>query len=159
MLFRSMTGVGCPQLSAVMECSDAAHGIGGHIISDGGIQVVGDISKAFGGGADFVMLGGMMAGHDESGGNVIQKDGNVFVEFYGMSSSTAMEKHYGEKAHYRAAEGKRVLVQYRGPVSETMNDILGGIRSTCTYVGASSLKELSKRTTFIRVSQIGRAHV
>ena len=99
------------------------------------------------------MLGGMMAGHDESGGNIIEKDGKTFVEFYGMSSTTAMEKHYGEKASYRAAEGKRVLIPYRGPVIETMNDILGGIRSTCTYVGASSLKELSKRTTFIRVSQ------
>jgi GMP reductase len=150
---RIKTGVGCPQLSAVIECSDSAHGLKGHLISDGGCVNPGDISKAFAGGADFVMLGGMMAGHDESGGNVIEKDGKTFVEFYGMSSSTAMEKHYGEKAHYRAAEGKKVLIQYRGPVNETINDILGGIRSTCTYVGASSLKELSKRTTFIRVSQ------
>ncbi len=149
---RIKTGVGCPQLSAVIECSDAAHGLKGHLISDGGCINSGDISKAFAGGADFVMLGGMMAGHDESGGNVIEKDGKTFVEFYGMSSTTAMEKHYGEKAHYRAAEGKKVLIPYRGPVIDTINDILGGIRSTCTYVGAPSLKELSKRTTFIRVS-------
>jgi len=152
-LTRLKAGVGCPQLSAVIECSDAAHGLKGHLISDGGCINSGDISKAFAGGADFVMLGGMMAGHDESGGNVIEKDGKTFVEFYGMSSTTAMEKHYGEKAHYRAAEGKKVLIPYRGPVIDTINDILGGIRSTCTYVGASSLKELSKRTTFIRVSQ------
>ncbi len=152
-LTRLKAGVGCPQLSSVIECSDAAHGLKGHIISDGGCTNSGDISKAFAGGADFVMLGGMMAGHDESGGTVIQKDGNTFVEFYGMSSTTAMEKHYGEKASYRAAEGKRVLIPYRGPVTNTMNDILGGIRSTCTYVGASNLKDLSKHTTFIRVSQ------
>jgi len=150
---RIKAGVGCPQLSAIIECSDAAHGLKGLLLGDGGCTNSGDISKAFAGGADFIMLGGMMAGHDESGGNVIQKDGKTFVEFYGMSSSTAMEKHYGEKASYRAAEGKRVLIPYRGPVINTMNDILGGIRSTCTYVGASSLKELSKRTTFIRVSQ------
>ena len=150
---RIKTGVGCPQLSAVIECSDSAHGLKGHIISDGGCVNSGDISKAFAGGADFVMLGGMMAGHNESGGNIIEKDGKTFVEFYGMSSTAAMEKHYGEKASYRAAEGKRVLVPYRGSVIETINDILGGIRSTCTYVGAASLKELSKRTTFIRVTQ------
>ena len=150
---RIKTGVGCPQLSTVVECSDAAHGLKGHLISDGGCVNSGDISKAFAGGADFVMLGGMMAGHDESGGNFIEKDGKTFVEFYGMSSSTAMEKHYGEKATYRAAEGKKVFIQYRGSVLDTINDILGGIRSTCTYVGAKSLKELSKRTTFIRVSQ------
>jgi GMP reductase len=150
---RIKTGVGCPQLSAIIECSDSAHGLKGHLLGDGGCTNSGDISKAFAGGADFIMLGGMMAGHDESGGNVVEKDGKTFVEFYGMSSTTAMEKHYGEKASYRAAEGKKVLIPYRGPVIETMNDILGGIRSTCTYVGASSLKELSKRTTFIRVSQ------
>ena len=150
---RLKTGVGCPQLSAIIECSDSAHGLKGLLLGDGGCTNSGDISKAFAGGADFVMLGGMMAGHDESGGNIIEKDGKTFIEFYGMSSTTAMEKHYGEKASYRAAEGKRVLIPYRGPVIETMNDILGGIRSTCTYVGASSLKELSKRTTFIRVSQ------
>ena len=112
-----------------------------------------DFSKAFGGGADFVMLGGMLSGHDESEMKVIEKDGEKFVEFYGMSSSTAMDKHSGGVANYRASEGKTVHVPYRGPVENTLQDVLGGLRSTCTYVGAKRLKELSKRTSFIRVSQ------
>jgi len=150
---RKKTGVGYPQLSAVIECADAAHGLGGLIISDGGCTVPGDLSKAFGGGADFVMVGGMLAGHDESAGEVVERNNKKFKEFYGMSSATAMLKHHGSVAEYRASEGKHVLVDYRGPVDETCKDILGGIRSTCTYVGASGLKELSKRTTFIRVTQ------
>ena len=150
---RKKTGVGYPQLSAVMECADAAHGLGGWIVSDGGCAVPGDLAKAFGGGADFVMLGGMLAGHDESGGQVIEKDGKKSVEFYGMSSATAMNKHAGSVAEYRASEGKTVTVPYRGKVDATILDILGGIRSACTYVGASILKDLSKRTTFIRVTQ------
>lgn len=150
---RTMSGVGYPQLSSVIECADSAHGLKGCIVSDGGCVNSGDISKAFGGGADFVMLGGMMAGHDESGGTIIEENGKQYKEFYGMSSSDAMIKHYGEKATYRASEGKRVIVPYRGPVVNTVCEILGGIRSTCTYVGAMSLKELSKRTTFIRVNQ------
>ena len=150
---RVKTGVGYPQLSAVIECADAAHGLGGQIISDGGCTTPGDVSKAFGGGADFVMLGGMFAGHNESGGELIEKDGKKYRQFYGMSSSTAMDKHVGGVANYRASEGKTVRVPYRGPVEETVLDILGGIRSTCTYVGASHLKELTKRTTFIRVEE------
>jgi GMP reductase len=150
---RVKTGVGYPQLSAVIECADAAHGLGGRIISDGGCVCAGDVSKAFGGGADFVMLGGMLAGHDESGGQLVQRDGQQFKLFYGMSSSTAMDKHAGGVAEYRASEGKTVEVPYRGPVAETVKDILGGVRSTCTYVGASALKELTKRTTFIRVQE------
>jgi GMP reductase len=150
---RKKTGVGYPQLSAVMECADAAHGLGGWIVSDGGCAVPGDLAKAFGGGADFVMLGGMLAGHDESGGQVIEKDGKKCVEFYGMSSATAMNKHAGSVAEYRASEGKTVTVAYRGAVEVTILDILGGIRSACTYVGASILKDLGKRTTFIRVTQ------
>lgn len=150
---RVKTGVGYPQLSAVIECADAAHGLGGRIISDGGCVVPGDISKAFGGGADFVMLGGMLAGHDESGGQLIQRGGQQYKLFYGMSSATAMGKHAGGVAEYRASEGKTVEVPYRGPVAETVKDILGGIRSTCTYVGAAALKELTKRTTFIRVQE------
>ena len=150
---RIKTGVGYPQLSMVMECADAAHGLKGMLMSDGGCTNSGDIAKAFGAGADFVMLGGMFSGHDESGGDIIEEDGHKYKEFYGMSSSTAMNKHNGGVANYRASEGKRVLVKYKGPVSNTINDIMGGIRSTCTYVGASCLKELSKRTTFIRVSQ------
>ena len=150
---RAKTGVGYPQLSAVIECADAAHGLGGHIISDGGCINAGDIAKAFGGGADFVMLGGMLAGHDESGGQLIKREGQQFKLFYGMSSSTAMGKHAGGVAEYRASEGKTVEVPYRGPVAETVKDILGGIRSTCTYVGAAALKELTKRTTFIQVQE------
>jgi len=150
---RVKTGVGYPQLSAIIECADAAHGLGGTIIGDGGCSCAGDVSKAFGGGADFVMLGGMLAGHEESGGEVIEKDGEKFMKFYGMSSKSAMDKHSGGVAGYRAAEGKTVLLPYRGSVHGTIQDILGGVRSTCTYVGAAKLKELTKRTTFIRVQE------
>lgn len=150
---RIKTGVGYPQLSAIIECADAAHGLQGHIISDGGCKIPGDVAKAFGGGADFVMLGGMFAGHDESGGEIIEEDGKKFRLFYGMSSQTAMDKHAGGVAEYRASEGKTVKVPYKGPVHDTVKDILGGVRSTCTYVGAAELRELSKRTTFIRVQE------
>ncbi|EAS45718.1 GMP reductase [Photobacterium profundum] len=150
---RVKTGVGYPQLSAIIECADAAHGLGGRIIGDGGCSCAGDVSKAFGGGADFVMLGGMLAGHEESNGEVIEKDGEMFMKFYGMSSESAMAKHSGGVAKYRAAEGKTVLLPFRGPVENTIQDIMGGIRSTCTYVGASQLKQLTKRTTFIRVQE------
>jgi len=150
---RVKTGVGYPQLSAVIECADAAHGLGGRIISDGGCVSAGDVAKAFGGGADFVMLGGMFAGHDESGGQLIERDGQQLKQFYGMSSETAMKQHAGGVAEYRASEGKTVEVPYRGPVAATVKDILGGVRSSCTYVGASALKELTKRTTFIRVQE------
>lgn len=173
---RIQTGVGYPQLSAVIECADAAHGLGGHIIADGGCTCAGDVAKAFAAGADFVMLGGMLAGHDEGGGEVITKyyktneissydinDGVIdigtyhiekkkFVKFYGMSSDAANTKHFGGLKDYRSSEGREVLVPYRGPVLNTMQTILGGVRSTCTYVGAVSLKQLSKCTTFIRVN-------
>jgi len=175
---RIQTGVGYPQLSAIIECADAAHGLGGHIIADGGCTCAGDVAKAFGAGADFVMLGGMLAGHDEGGGKVITKYFNVkgeqfissknrdgldtydfcaikeqFVEFYGMSSDTAMEKHHGGVAEYRSSEGRTVTIPYRGPVKFTVLDLLGGLRSCCTYVGAPTLKQLSKCTTFIRVNR------
>jgi GMP reductase len=150
---RKQTGVGYPQLSAVIECADAAHGLGGLIISDGGCTCPGDVAKAFGAGADFVMLGGMLAGHSECAGEVIERDGKQYQKFYGMSSDTAMKKYAGGVAEYRASEGKTVEVPFKGPVDHTILEILGGIRSTCTYVGASSLKELSKRTTFVRVTQ------
>jgi GMP reductase len=145
---RKMTGIGYPQLSAIIECADAAHGLQGHIIADGGCSVPGDIVKAFAAGADFVMLGGMLAGHKEGGASAI--GGN---QFYGMSSETAMDLHNGGVANYRASEGKTVEIPYRGEVSRTLQDILGGLRSACTYVGASELKELSKRATFVRVTQ------
>ena len=146
---RIQTGVGYPQLSAIIECADAAHGLGAHIIADGGCTCPGDVAKAFGAGADFVMLGGMLAGHVEGGGTV----DNGMITFYGMSSDTAMEKHNGGVASYRSSEGRTVTVSYRGAVEATVLDLLGGIRSTCTYVGAPSLKQLSKCTTFIRVNR------
>jgi len=148
---RVKTGVGYPQLSAVIECSDAAHGLKGHIISDGGCSVPGDVAKAFCGGADFVMLGGMLAGHDESGGEKVDRDGKWYKQFYGMSSELAMKKHYGEKASYRSSEGREVLIPYKGLVSNTIEDILGGVRSTCTYIGADIIKNMPKCATFIQV--------
>jgi len=171
---RLQTGVGYPQLSAIIECADAAHGLGAHIIADGGCTCPGDVAKAFGAGADFVMLGGMLAGHDEGGGEIIQKiletselgamdqgehyprkklRAEQYIQFYGMSSDTAMEKHNGGIAEYRSSEGRTVTVPYKGAVKSTVLDILGGIRSTCTYVGAGSLKQLSKCTTFVRVNR------
>ena len=172
---RIQTGVGYPQLSAVIECADAAHGLGGHIIADGGCTCPGDVAKAFAGGADFVMLGGMLAGHDEGGGETIIKhyetneiiyqlgshldnhtrriETKEFVQFYGMSSDAANTKHFGGLKDYRSSEGREVLVPYRGAVEDTIQDLLGGIRSTCTYAGAMKLKQLSKCTTFVRVTQ------
>ena len=164
---RLQTGVGYPQLSAVIECADAAHGLGGHIIADGGCTSPGDVAKAFAAGADFVMLGGMLAGHNEGGGEIITKrfitdefenDSRVikekkFVQFYGMSSESANDKHFGGLKDYRSSEGRTVLVPYRGPVAKTVQEILGGVRSACTYTGAMKLKQLSKCATFIRCSQ------
>ena len=145
---RIQTGVGYPQLSAVIECADAAHGLGAHVIADGGCSSPGDIAKAFGGGADFVMLGGMLAGHDQGGGEVIDNT----VRFYGMSSETANDKHFGGLRDYRAAEGKEVKIPYKGDVRNTVQDILGSLRSTCTYIGAKRLKDIPKCATFIRCS-------
>jgi GMP reductase len=150
---RIQTGVGYPQLSAVIECADAAHGLGGHVIADGGCVCAGDVAKAFAAGADFVMLGGMFAGHDEGGGNIVTRGINKYVQFYGMSSDTAMNKHNGGVADYRSSEGRTVEVTYKGKVEDTVKDILGGVRSTCTYVGAPTLKQLSKCTTFVRCTQ------
>ena len=151
---RIQTGVGYPQLSSVIECADAAHGLGGHIIADGGCVSSGDVAKAFGGGADFVMLGGMLSGHDEGGGEYILEDDNpepIGVRFYGMSSETANEKHFGGLKDYRASEGKEVIVPYRGSIDNTVQTILGGVRSSCTYVGARRIKDLTKCTTFVKV--------
>ena len=176
---RIQTGVGYPQLSAVIECADAAHGLGGHIIADGGCTCPGDVAKAFAAGADFVMLGGMLAGHNEGGGEVIEKfyktgewikdvmtvdkiertswsdkiERKKFVAFYGMSSDAANTKHFGGLKDYRSSEGREVLVPYRGEVAATVQDLLGGLRSTCTYAGALKLKQLSKCTTFVRCTQ------
>ena len=170
---RIQTGVGYPQLSAVIECADAAHGLGGHIIADGGCTTPGDVAKAFAAGADFVMLGGMLAGHDEGGGEVIEKlyttnewdagkarpvlEEKKFVQFYGMSSESANKKHFGGLKDYRSSEGRTVLVPYRGSVARTIQEMLGGVRSTCTYTGARKLKQLSKCATFIRCTQTHNA--
>jgi len=179
---RIQTGVGYPQLSAVMECADAAHGLGGHVIADGGCTCPGDVAKAFAGNSDFVMLGGMLAGHNEGGGEIITKhystgeyvkehddgmNGEIpsrdsflpifeekkFVQFYGMSSQTANERHFDGLKNYRASEGRTVLVPYRGSVNDTLQEILGGIRSACTYAGAKRLKHLSRCATFVRCTQ------
>ncbi len=168
---RIQTGVGFPQLSAVIECADSAHGLGGHIIADGGCTCPGDLAKAFAAGADFVMLGGMLAGHDEGGGEIITgyfKTGEVrktgagledlteerkFVNFYGMSSKAANEKHFGGLKEYRSSEGREIRVPYRGNIEATIQNLLGGIRSTCTYAGAKKLKWLSKCTTFVKTNQ------
>jgi len=149
---RIQTGVGYPQLSAVIECADAAHGLGAHMIADGGCTCAGDVAKAFGAGADFVMLGGMFAGHTEGGGKIVSKEDKKYIEFYGSSSEEANDKHYGGLDEYRSAEGKKVSILFRGALDQTVKDILGGVRSTCTYVGAPSLKQLSKCTTFVRVN-------
>ena len=171
---RLVAGVGYPQLSAVIECSDAAHGLGAHICADGGCEPPSDVVKAFGGGADFVMLGGMLAGTDECDGEweyctdiewEPKREGHYtsgeikgkkkgFLKFYGMSSSEAMNKHNGGVADYRASEGEAKRVPYKGPVENTIHQILGGIRSACAYVGAKRLKDLSKRTTFVRVNRV-----
>ncbi|GJQ66159.1 hypothetical protein Trydic_g4221 [Trypoxylus dichotomus] len=150
---RMKTGVGYPQLSAVIECADAAHGLQGHIISDGGCTCAGDVAKAFGAGADFVMAGGVFAGHDQCDGDIIEKNGKKYKLFYGMSSNTAMQKYSGGVAEYRSSEGKTVEVLYKGDVESTVLDILGGLRSACTYTGAAKLKELPRRATFIRCTQ------
>ena len=164
---RKMTGVGYPQLSCIIECADAAHGLGGHVMADGGCVSPGDIAKAFGAGADFVMLGGMLAGHDECAGertdlvqwDTMTKDREVlegqgdYMKFYGMSSDDAQVKYYGEKQTHRAAEGKTVYVPYRGCITDTLQDILGGLRSACTYAGARDIKSLPKCTTFVKVNR------
>lgn len=168
---RKLTGVGRPQLSAILECADAAHGIGGLVCADGGCTCAGDVSKAFGAGADFVMLGGMFAGTDEAAGELIEKviqtniltetpGQNQFVikkekfkQFYGMSSQLAQERHFGGMACYRASEGKVVDVAYKGSIENIIQEILGGIRSTMSYIGARRLKDIPKCTTFYRVNR------
>ena len=145
---RIMTGVGVPQLSGIIECADAAHGLGGNVIADGGCTVPGDVAKAFAGGADFVMLGGMLAGHNEGEMHVT----NGTAEFYGMSSDRAMEVHGSRKDGYRGAEGRVVKVPARGPVGDTVVEILGGVRSSCTYIGARRVKDMPKCATFVCVN-------
>ena len=146
---RLMTGVGIPQLSGIIECADAAHGVGGQVIADGGCVYPGDVAKAFGAGADFVMLGGMLAGHEES--EIAILDGKM--EFYGMGSDRAMEIHGARKDGYRGAEGKEIKIPYKGKVEDTMTEIIGGVRSACTYIGATKIKDMPKCATFVQVLQ------
>ena len=150
---RKQTGIGMPQLSAVIECADTAHGMDAHIISDGGLQVIGDFGKAYGSGSDFVMSGSMFAGHNESGGKLIEENGKTYKIFYGMSSNTAMTTYSGGVAKYKSSEGKTVKIEHRGPVENTILDIQGGIRSTMTYIGAKNIKDIPKCVTFIKVNR------
>ena len=151
-LTRTQTGVGMPQLSAIMECADAAHGVNGFIVGDGGITCPGDLAKGFGGGADFIMIGGQFAGHDENPGEVIEENGEKYKLFYGMSSEKAMEKHYGKMDNYRSSEGRCIKLKYKGSLEDTVLSFLGGLRSTCTYINALNIKNVSKCTTFLRVN-------
>jgi len=153
---RRITGCGYPQLSAIIECADAAHGIGGHICADGGCKEAGDVVKAFAAGADFVMLGGMLAGTDECEGEweyTVEEWGEeqkkTSLKFYGMSSETAMIKHNGGMGSYKASEGIVKSVPYKGPVENVLQEVAGGIRSACAYVGAPTLKDLPKCATFV----------
>ena len=150
---RKVTGVGYPQLSAISECADAAHGLNGHVIADGGCKSSGDVAKAFGAGADFVMLGGMLAAHDECAGDIIEENGENYKVFYGMSSRPAQEKYYEKVADYRASEGKRVKLRCKGPVEMTIREILGGLRSSHSYIGATNIKNFPKCCTFVRCTQ------
>ena len=150
---RLKTGVGMPQLSVCDECSEVANGLGGHIVSDGGCKLPGDIAKAFGGGAHFVMMGGMMAGHEESGGETIEENGKLYKMFYGMSSEYAQDKHNGGMAKYRSSEGKVKKIPHKGSVGDTMQDVLGGLRSTGTYMGAARIKDFPKCCTFVKVNR------
>ena len=150
---RLKTGIGMPQLSCVIECSDACHGVKGHLISDGGITCPGDMVKAFGGGSDFVMMGGQFAGHDQSGGELVEIDGKKYKQFYGMSSDKAQETHFGKMEKYRSSEGRVLKIPYKGDLNDTVLDYLGGVRSACTYINAESVKQIPKCATFIRVNQ------
>ena len=147
---RTMAGVGVPQFSAILDCADAANGVDGHIMADGGCTQPGDIAKALGGGAHMVMIGGMLAGHNESEVEVI--DGQR--EFYGMSSDRAREVHGKRKDGYRGNEGKLIHLPDRGPVKNTVEDILGGVRSACTYIGARRLKDMPKCATFVTTHNV-----
>ncbi len=152
-LTRTQTGVGMPQLSAIMECADAAHGVNGFIIGDGGITCPGDLAKGFGGGADFIMIGGQFAGHDENPGEIQEINGEKYKLFYGMSSEKAMQTHYGKMDKYRSSEGRCIKIKYKGSLEDTVLSYLGGLRSTCTYINAINIKNISKCTTFIKTNR------
>lgn len=156
---RKMTGVGYPQLSAVIECADAAHGITnkngacGLIIADGGQQYPSCVAKAFCGGADFNMCGSLFSWYDESGGELVEKNGKKYKEYYGSSSNRALIENYGKKDSHRASEWRHVLMPYKGSIHDFIQDIFGSLRSTGTYIGASKIKQFPKCATFIRVNR------
>lgn len=157
-LTRRKTGVGYPQLSAVIECADASHGISndqgyGLIIADGGTVHPSCVAKAFCAGGDFVMAGSQFAGFDQSGGNIIEENGKKFKVHFGSSSNTALEKFYGGVQKHRASEGRTVKIPYKGDINNFVLDLLGSLRSTGTYIGARQLKEFSKRATFLLVNR------
>lgn len=146
---RSQAGVGYPQLSAVLECSEVAREAGGQIIADGGCTCPGDVAKAFAAGAELVMLGGMFAGCEEGG----YRNTGSRISFYGMASKRAQDLHNGGISDYRSSEGKEVHVQFKGPVKGVVNDLLGGLRSCCAYVGADNINQLHRRGKFVRVNR------
>jgi GMP reductase len=159
---RKLTGVGYPQLSAVIECAQAAKDAGGMIVADGGITCPGDAAKAFAAGADMVMIGGYFAGHRQGGGSPCDKTGhshvsfpqnNTYTKFYGMASHAAQELHNGGVADYRASEGKEVIIPYKGSIEHTIKELLGGLRSCATYIGADSIKDFHRRAKFIQVNR------
>lgn len=153
-LTRRVAGVGYPQLSAVLECVETAEASGIGIVADGGIIYPGDFAKAFAAGSAFVMAGGVFAGHDECGGEIKHGEhGELRMLHYGMSSKTANEKYNGGLSDYRASEGRTVEVPYRGPVRHTVQEIFGGLRSACSYVGAFDLPQLYQRANFVRVNR------
>ena len=151
-LTRTQTGIGVPQLSAIDECATQAHNLNSYVIGDGGITCAGDIAKGFGACADFIMIGGLFSGHDENPGEIIEENNKKYKIFYGMSSKTSMEKNYGKMDTYRSSEGRSCKIPYKGSIENTLNDLLGGLRSTCTYVGANNIKELPNKCNFIRVN-------
>jgi GMP reductase len=163
-LTRRMTGVGYPQLSAVIECSDAAHGIkfgrgSGQIIADGGLVHPACAAKAFCAGADYILSGTFFSGYLQSAGDLVEKDGKKYKQYYGSSSTLAMVKHYGKKDAHRASEGRELLIPYKGDLRVFLQELLGGLNSTATYIGAKTIKEFSRRATFIRVSrQLNTVH-
>tara|TARA_B100000287_G_scaffold428171_1_gene479104 strand:- start:1734 stop:2801 length:1068 start_codon:yes stop_codon:yes gene_type:complete len=156
---RLKAGVGYPQLSAIAECSHVAHGLRsdtgrlGLICADGGCRYPADVAKAYAAGADFVMLGGMLAGTKECEGEWVEKAGTKYLTFYGMSSKKAQEKHGDGLLNYRSSEGRVKKIPYKGEASVVINDILGGVRSACAYTGATSLKDFSKTARFVRVNR------
>ena len=178
-LTREQTGCGRPQLSAIIECADAAHQVGGMVCGDGGITCPGDLGKAFGAGADFIMIGSMFAGTLEADGDIISKwifngeyepaaDGSgfephlelkEFKQFYGMSSTLAQEKFGNGKPKYRASEGRVTIVPYVGSIDGVIEELLGGLRSTMTFLGAWKLKNIPKQCTFYKVhNQLNRTY-